>query len=377
MAGIYIHIPFCRKACHYCDFHFSTSLNFKDKMLDAIHLELDQRKDFLNQKDEITSLYFGGGTPSLLSANELSKFIEHTKRFYTFQENAEITLEANPDDLSPEYLFEIRNAGINRLSIGIQSFHDTTLRYMNRVHDSQAGISAIKNAWRAGFENLTIDLIYGVPVQDDRLWMKNLEMADDLGVNHLSCYCLTVETGTPLAHLIKRKKMIPVDEETGYSQFNLLMDWAGAKGFEQYEISNFGRKDFRSSHNQLYWNNLPYLGLGPSAHSFDGTSRQWNLSHNPNYIAQVLEGNGYFEKEALNPFEKANERIMTGLRTEKGLHLQSFFSEFGQARIEQLEKDAKSFLDEGQLIRENGVFKLSRRGKMVADRVSSALFFNP
>jgi oxygen-independent coproporphyrinogen-3 oxidase len=295
MAGIYIHIPFCRKACHYCNFHFSTSLQYKNDFVTALLKEIDLRVDYL-QQELIETIYFGGGTPSLLEEDDLHRIVAHLHRHFKIADNTEITFEANPDDITREKLISWRTNGINRLSIGVQSFFDDDLKWMNRAHSAQQSVQSILLAQEEGINNLTIDLIYGTPTLGNENWEKNFKQAVTLNIPHLSCYALTVEPKTALAKMIAQHKIGDIDSERQATQFLLLTDWATAAGYEHYEISNFAKPGMRSKHNSAYWQGKKYLGLGPSAHSFNGTARQWNIANNSLYV-QSLQKILYLQKQ--------------------------------------------------------------------------------
>lgn len=375
MSGIYIHIPFCKQACHYCDFHFSTSLKNKNDFINALLNEIELRKDYFLKPEMINSIYLGGGTPSLLSVDEINSIINSIVNLHAISANAEITLEANPDDLSKEYLFSLKNTPINRLSIGIQSFSDNDLKYMNRVHDLTTALKSVELASNAGFNNLTIDLIYGTPTMSNNQWEKNLKTAFALPVKHLSCYSLTVEPKTALAALIRTRKAKPVDEEKSAEQFEMLMQISRNAGFVQYEISNFCKGENYSIHNTSYWKGESYLGLGPSAHSYNGTSRQWNISNNPLYIKAILNGKMSFEKEILSDKQIYNEYVMTSLRTMWGTSLEKIKTTFGNLFEKHFRKEADKLLNKNLLIEKENIFYLSQTGKLFADRTASELFF--
>ncbi|MEL7146539.1 MAG: radical SAM family heme chaperone HemW, partial [Bacteroidota bacterium] len=279
MAGIYIHIPFCKQACHYCDFHFSTNLKHKDSLLEAIIRELDLQQNYLAQ-EKVSSIYFGGGTPSILHSGDIDKIIDRINTHHQVTTDVEITLEANPDDLTKKKLRELSDAGVNRLSIGIQSFHDQHLRYMNRAHNAKEASQCVEWAYNTGIKNLSIDLIYGIPANDHQIWRRDLELAVSLPVNHISAYCLTIEPDTAFGRWVAQNKMAEAGEEFSAEQFELLLDTLNQHGFEQYEISSFCKDKQYSRHNSSYWLQKKYLGVGPSAHSYNGGSRQFNVSHN-------------------------------------------------------------------------------------------------
>jgi len=317
MPGIYIHIPFCKQACHYCDFHFSTSLNNKGAFLNALKKEIELQKNYLspspspkgegNSKSKINTIYFGGGTPSLLSQMELMDIFNTLHTHFDIAANAEITLEANPDDLSEEKIKQLKDTPVNRLSIGIQSFFDEDLQLMNRAHNSNESLNAVKLAQKSGFSNITIDLIYGIPTLTHINWKKNLQTAFDLDVKHISAYCLTVEPKTALAKFVQTGKIKNVDEQQSAEQFEIMLKAMNSNNFKQYEISNFCKDDFYSRHNSNYWLKENYLGLGPSAHSFNTKSRQWNISNNALYIQSLEKNELRFEVEILTTSQRYNE----------------------------------------------------------------------
>ncbi len=348
--GIYIHIPFCKQACHYCDFHFSTSLKKKGELVDALCNELVLRKNELNGKVE--TIYFGGGTPSLLSSEELQQIFETIYKNYKVSENPEITLEANPDDLSNNLIIQLSKSPINRLSIGIQSFFEEDLKLMNRAHNASEALECIKEA-KKQFENISIDLIYGIPGMSNERWKKNLEIALNLNVPHLSCYALTVEPKTALKKFIEKGIVPPVDEEVAKQHYEILLHETEKAGLENYEFSNFGKPGFHSRNNTAYWEGKPYIGIGPSAHSYDGKSRSWNVANNTKYIKSIAEEIRPSEMEILSKEDRYNEYIMTGLRTKKGVSLEKVESEFGKNFSEYLLKQAASPLQNELLILEN------------------------
>lgn len=373
MAGIYLHIPFCRKACDYCDFHFSTSLGLKERVVNAMCLELERRAKNWKEK-QLKTIYFGGGTPSLLSEKELEKLVKKIHELFTVDKDAEVTLEANPDDITDENLRIWIQNGINRLSIGIQSFFDRDLGYMERIHSASEGEQAVRRAQQAGIKNITIDLIYGTPGLTHEEWHKNLQKAVDLGVPHISAYALTVEEGTPLYHRIRKKQKKSPNEDTQADQFLFMSEFLEQNGFEHYEVSNFGKPNMHSKHNSSYWDGVPYMGIGPSAHSYDGKKRRMNLAHNVKYV-DALEKNDalYFEEEILTGNDIYNEYILTRLRTKKGLtkeHFEQHFS-IGEwvALLEELEEIPMEFLT----ITEKSI-SLSREGLLHADGIASELF---
>jgi oxygen-independent coproporphyrinogen-3 oxidase len=376
--GIYIHIPFCKQACHYCDFHFSTVMKSKDDFVKSLLKEIFLQKDYFApsqlERAGVRSIYFGGGSPSVLSSEEIKSVLTEIKKYFSVDADAEITLEANPDDLTKEKLSELKEAGINRLSIGLQSFSDEELKWMNRVHSSEEGIASVKNAQAVGFKNISVDLIYGSPVLSHEQWKKNLSIVGELNVQHLSAYALTVEGKTALAKWVSSKQVPDVDEHKTAEQFDVLMDWAEENQFEQYEISNFAREQNYSRHNSSYWFGEHYLGLGPSAHSFNGTSRQWNIRNNYEYIRSINEGKIPFEKEILTDEQKYNEYVMTSLRTIWGCNIEVMRKQFGEKRAEIFFQNAMKFISEGLMKQQKQNFILAREGKFFADRIASELF---
>ena len=371
MAGIYLHIPFCKQACHYCNFHFSTSLKYKDEMVAAMLRELELRRDYLDG-EPVETIYFGGGTPSLLDRRDLDLLFDQIFKHYPAGTGEfEITLEANPDDLTSQKIRELRQTPVNRFSIGIQSFSEEDLKFMNRAHNAREALACIQNVQSAGFENLTVDLIYGSPTTSDAQWAANLQQFFDFNIPHLSSYCLTVEEKTALAHFIKTGKAQPVDEEQAARQFDFLVKQTEAQGFEHYEISNFAKPGWHSRHNSSYWKGAKYLGIGPSAHSYDGLSRQWNVANNAGYLRSLHEGEIPFEKEILTPEQRYNEYVMTSLRTMWGCDLKKI----GALGFEQhFLKSVEPYLSEGIVERSEAIFKLTPKGKFLADGVASELF---
>ena len=374
MSGIYLHIPFCKQACHYCDFHFSTSTKNQEKVVDSIVREIDIRQNYLKEKS-IETIYWGGGTPSLLTENQLEKLLAKVYSIYNVVEGAEITLEANPDDLNKDKLQELKSVGINRLSVGIQSFIDRDLVFMNRSHNANEAIECIQNAQNIGFNNISIDLIYGVPNQTNEEWQSNLQQAIDLRIQHISSYCLTIEPKTALAHMVRQKQVLQVSDEVAEGQFNTLVQTLADNGIEQYEISNFAKEGFISQHNSNYWKGVQYIGVGPSAHSFDGESRQWNVANNNRYLKALASDNVDFEKEVLTQEQKYNEYILTSLRTKWGVSENFIFYNFNQKMINFFEKEAKKQQKEGFLLKKDKNYILSTKGKFLADRIASDLFY--
>lgn len=376
MAGIYIHIPFCRQACNYCNFHFSTSLHYKNDFVDALlkEIELQARANYLLGQS-IETIYFGGGTPSILQIDELQQIMQQLRQYFSIDPSAEITLEANPDDVNDEKLKGWKQLGINRLSIGIQSLFEEDLRWMNRAHTADEAKQVISKARAAGFDSFTVDLIYGTPGLTDEKWLDNLNWVLQQNINHLSCYALTVEEKTPLDKQIRQHQKQDVDPEQQSRQFLLLMDHLQQAGFEHYEISNFAKPGYRSKHNSSYWKGVHYLGLGPSAHSFNGSSRQWNIANNQLYIQSLKQGTISFEKEELTATQQLNEYIMTGLRLMEGCDLNYISQKFGNDKSSQLQTEAASFASKGLLTIANDHLILTKEGKLFADSIASDLFF--
>ena len=374
MAGIYVHIPFCKQACHYCNFHFSTSIRLKNGFLQALLNEIILQKNFLTN-EVVETIYFGGGTPSLLSADEIIKILKAFCSNYAVAAEAEITLEANPDDISFEKLIAWKQAGINRLSIGVQSFFEEDLRWMNRAHDALQAQESIELAYEAGFDNISIDLIFGTPTLPDSNWKNNVEKAIALNVKHLSCYSLTVEPKTPLEKLIHKKKLDGINTEDQARQFLLLIEWLSEAGYEQYETSNYSLPGMRSKHNSSYWQGKKYLGVGPSAHSFDGNSRQWNIANNALYIQSLQQNIIPFEREILTPTQKLNEWIMTSLRTKEGLQFDTQAKQVDYRIVELLKKKSARYQQQNLLTTTENSLILTNQGKLYADGIAAGLFF--
>jgi oxygen-independent coproporphyrinogen-3 oxidase len=377
MSGLYVHIPFCKQACHYCDFHFSTSLRYRTEMVEALAREIRWRAAYL-PSPRLNSIYLGGGTPSLLTAAELELLFATIVEYFEISPTAEITLEANPDDIKPAALKAWAESPINRLSIGIQSFGEADLHFMNRAHSAAEARDCLWLAREFAFEQLTVDLIYGAPTTTNRQWAKNLAIVAEADIPHLSCYALTVEPRTALAHQIKTGKVAPVDEEQAARQFEQLLDWAGQQAYEQYEISNFARREQYAVHNTSYWQGKPYLGIGPSAHSFDGTSRQWNVANNARYLRCLSQDNlstakatGLYEREHLGAAERYNERIMTGLRTKWGVDVASLEPGFSAHFLQEVQQ----FVNTGVVFQKDNCFVLSPEGRLLADGIAASLFY--
>lgn len=371
MSGIYIHIPFCKQACHYCDFHFSTQLGKKEVMVKAIAKELVLRKSEIDEVVE--TIYFGGGTPSVLSNDEIEYLIQAVYDNYKVIHDPEITLEANPDDLSNNRIIQLSKSPINRLSIGIQSFFEEDLCLMNRAHNAQEAENCIREA-RTHFDNISIDLIYGIPGMDNERWKANIQKALDFDLPHISSYALTVEPRTALKKFIEKGVVPDVDDEQAQEQFHILVDALEANGFVNYEISNFGKPDYFSKNNTAYWLGKTYLGVGPSAHSFDGTHRSWNIRNNPTYIKKIEENVLPIEIETLSTTDRYNEFVMTGLRTIWGVDLARIESEFGENYLRYINQQSSKFLERDLLAVRGGKLLTTKKGKFLADGIASDLF---
>ncbi len=373
MAGIYLHIPFCKQACHYCDFHFSTNTRQRETMVAALAKELALQRDYLSE-EPVQTIYLGGGTPSLLTVAELEQLLATVYQHYSVATQPEITLEANPDDLNPAKLKELREAGVNRLSIGIQSFHEPHLRYLNRAHRADEATRCVQQAQDVGFDNISIDLIYAIPAEDHDVWERDLTQAVALQPQHISAYCLTIEEKTVFGRWQQQGKLRAVSDAFAAEQFELLLATLTAAGFDPYEVSNFCQPGYYAKHNTSYWQNQKYLGIGPSAHSYDGVSRQHNVAHNARYLQALAEGTVPFEREELSRYDQINERVMTGLRTKWGCDLGALKAQFQYdlyqehaAYIDQLIREGKAMVQENRLI-------LTNSGKMMADGIAEAFF---
>ncbi|MDG4715913.1 radical SAM family heme chaperone HemW [Winogradskyella marincola] len=372
MAGIYIHIPFCKQACHYCDFHFSTSLKKKDDLVSALAKELQLRKDeFINI--EVQTIYFGGGTPSLLTNDELVFLINTVYENYKVTENPEITLEANPDDLSKARILELSKSPVNRLSIGIQSFFESDLKLMNRAHNAEEAKECLSVATQY-FDNISIDLIYGIQGASNAQWLQNIEIALRYNVPHISSYALTVEPKTALAAFVKKGVIDDVNDEQAHEQFHLLKDKLEASGFVHYELSNFGKEGYFSKNNSAYWQGKPYIGIGPSAHSFNGKQRGWNVRNNTKYINEIAKNILPIEIETLTTTDRYNEYIMTGLRTIWGVSLDKVEKDFGKTYKDYLKEQAETFINQHLLYIDNKHIRVTKKGQFLSDGIASELF---
>ena len=372
MSGIYIHIPFCKQACHYCDFHFSTSMKKKDEMVLALAKEIQMRKSEF-ENDVIETIYFGGGTPSILQIADIRFLITEIYSNYKVSENPEITLEANPDDLSSERIIELSNTPINRLSIGIQSFFEDDLTMMNRAHNSMEAKKCLEVATQY-FDNISLDLIYGIPGMDNQKWKQNIETALSFGIPHISSYALTVEPKTALNKLIQTGNMAQPNDEVAQEHFQILVEMLEANGFIHYELSNFGKPTYFSRNNSAYWLGKKYIGIGPSAHSYDGSSRSWNVSNNSRYLKSIEEKILPNEIEILSLTDRYNEYVMTGLRTIWGVSLQKIELEFGKEYLNYLEKQVQKFSNDNLVFIENHILKPTQKGKFLTDGIASDLF---
>jgi oxygen-independent coproporphyrinogen III oxidase len=372
VAGIYIHIPFCRKKCFYCDFYKTTAVEKKPLFLQSLKTEVKLQAGYLDG-ETVNTVYFGGGTPSVLTFTELADILEQLHNLFPVSNHAEITLEANPDDLSLTYLLELRKLGFNRLSIGVQSFSDTDLKKMNRRHSSAQAFLSVYDAAEAGFSNVSLDLIYGLPGLTLENWEKNLQRAFKLPFNHLSAYHLTYHEGTKFHEWLKAGRLRELPEDESIAHFELLMDMSAEAGFEQYEISNFAKDKAYSRHNSSYWQGCKYLGLGPSAHSYNGVSRQWNVSSLERYINAVNSGSPAFEREELTLTDRLNDYLITRIRTIWGISLVEIGEHFGKEFSQKVLLSSKSFLDSGLLHQEGDIISLTRQGIMVSDEIMLAL----
>ncbi|MDI5948201.1 radical SAM family heme chaperone HemW [Flavobacterium yafengii] len=373
MSGIYIHIPFCKQACHYCDFHFSTSMKKKEEMVLAIAKEIQMRKSEF-EKEQIETIYFGGGTPSVLTSEEINFLIAEVYKNYSVSENPEITLEANPDDLSSERIIELSKSKINRLSIGIQSFFEEDLQLMNRAHNSAEAKKCLEEATQY-FDNISLDLIYGIPEMSNEKWKQNIETALSFGIPHISSYALTVEPKTALNKLIQTGKIAAPKDDVAQEHFAILVETLEGNGFIHYELSNFGKENYFSKNNSAYWLGKKYIGIGPSAHSYDGISRSWNVSNNALYLKSIEEDKLPNEIEILSITDRYNEYIMTGLRTIWGVSLDRIKTEFGSEYLEYLNKQTQKFLDDDLVFIENNILKPTPKGKFLTDGIASDLFY--
>ena len=372
MAGLYIHIPFCRKACNYCNFHFSTSLNQINEMVSSIAKEMEMRAKEIDE--EINTIYFGGGTPSLLHIGLLETLMNAAREHYNINDQAEITLEANPDDIDLEKAEAWKTLGINRFSIGIQSFADENLKWMNRAHNAKQSITAVDIIKQTGFQNYSIDLIYGTPGQSMEGWIKDLRTAFELGVPHLSCYALTVEEKTALNSLIKKGELPEINQDEQAERFEALMQLSADAGYHHYEISNFALTGYESKHNSAYWEGAVYLGFGPSAHSFDGVKRKWNISNNNAYIKSLTNHLLPQKEETLSKKDVLNEYIMTALRQSKGIEKKILLQKGGQTYLTEISSLINPYVKTQKVVEDETGWRLTNHGKFFADGIAATLF---
>jgi oxygen-independent coproporphyrinogen-3 oxidase len=370
MAGIYIHIPFCRKLCFYCDFYHVISPADNSAFIDALLKEASLRKDYL-ENEIISTIYLGGGTPSVFSIKELGTVLEHISKLFRVAGDCEITIELNPDDVQPAYLKGLKNLNINRVSLGIQSWRDSDLKMLNRRHDSATAVTALKETLNAGFENVTIDLIYGIPGMSLQEWISNLNFSFSFDIKHLSAYHLTFEPDTVFGKMLKRGVISEIDDDDSAAQFNILIEKAESAGFIQYEISNFGKPDYFSVHNSNYWKQINYLGLGPSSHSFNGYSRQWNIRDLKNYVRSLDSGKSFFEREELDIKTRFNEYVMTSLRTMWGIDLDYIEKMFEKEGYDYVVNLAGKFKEYGLMKQDKKTLVLTNQGKMISDNIIS------
>jgi oxygen-independent coproporphyrinogen III oxidase len=373
MAGIYFHIPFCKQACHYCDFHFSTNQSLRAEMVAGLKTELVLQQHYL-RGEQVETIYFGGGTPSLLSADEIGSIMETVHNLFPVVTEAEVTLESNPDDLSATKLAGFRACGINRLSIGIQSFEDDVLRFLNRAHNSSDAREVVSRSRNAGFGNISIDLIYSIPGQSQEAWLRNINTAMALNPDHISAYNLTIEPQTVFGNWSHKGKLTPVIDDVAANQLEALVKILADAGYQQYEVSNFSRPGFESRHNSSYWQRKPYLGIGPSAHSYNKESRQYNVRNNHTYVKALSSGVIPFEIETLSRNDHVNEYLLTTLRTIWGADLLVLKNDYGYDLIADQKNYVENLIDSGMAVIETNVLKLTQKGKMMADKISSDLF---
>ena len=370
MAGIYVHIPFCKKLCFYCDFYHVISVNDNSAFIDALLKEASLRKDYL-ESETVSTIYFGGGTPSVFSVKDLGTILNHINKLFRVEQDCEISIELNPDDVLPDYLEGLKDLNINRISMGIQSWRDSDLKMLNRRHDSAQAIKALKDTLDAGFENITIDLIYGIPGMSLQEWESNLDFSLSFDIKHLSAYHLTFEPGTVFGKMLEKGAISEIDENESVAQFNILIEKTESAGFIQYEISNFGKPGYFSLHNSNYWKQVSYLGLGPSAHSFNGYSRQWNIRDLKGYIKLINAGKSFYESEELNSKTRFNEYIMTSLRTMWGIDLEYVEEMFEKEGYDYIINLAGKFKNYGLMKQEKKSLILTNQGKLISDNIIS------
>jgi oxygen-independent coproporphyrinogen-3 oxidase len=376
MGGLYIHIPFCKQACRYCDFYFTVSSQYQDPFTEALLKELEQRASEQEKGSRLETLYLGGGTPSILRSGNLERIIATVRSLYSFSDTAEISIECNPDDLDETLISKLRDLGFNRISLGIQSFRDEDLLLMRRSHSAAQASQAVHQLAAAGFDNITVDLIYGIPGQDLKAWGENIQKALELPVNHISAYHLTFEAGTVFDHWRKKGRISPVPEEKSVEMYRLLKAKLAGAGYEHYEISNFARKGWRSRHNQLYWSGQPYLGFGPSAHSFSGSSRHWNVSSLKKYMQALEEGSPVSEKEELTEKECYHDYLITALRTSEGADPAFILERFGESVMKHFNSKSSLFISSGRMIERGNRVAIESDSWLLADHIMRALFLD-
>ncbi|MBP1663894.1 MAG: oxygen-independent coproporphyrinogen oxidase [Bacteroidetes bacterium] len=372
MAGIYIHIPYCKTKCSYCDFFSGTNFGQQSELLDTMKAEIILQKDYLGGA-AVSTIYFGGGTPSTLSVSQIQEIMNSVRENFRIEEGCEITLEANPEDLNLTYLEELKKSGINRLSMGIQSFDNEQLKFIRRRHTAETAVDAVKDAQTAGFDNISIDLIYGLPNQSLQSWKCQIDKALTLNVQHISAYGLTYEMGTLLWKQLQKGEVIQVDDETMNAMYAYLAEACTGNGFEQYEISNFAVPGYRSRHNSAYWKQQPYLGIGPSAHSYNMESRQWNVSSISKYCNLIVTGKCWYEKELLSEQDKYNDFVMVSLRTVEGIDLKKAKAIFGKKRTEYCLKSAEKYIEKKLLYINNESLRLTHAGILISDQIITEL----
>jgi len=373
LAGIYIHIPFCKQSCSYCDFHFSTSLKHKEELINALVKEIERGKS--KPTNLVNTIYFGGGTPSILEADDIKQIVDSLYKNYNISDNIEFTLECNPDDLSQNKIIELRESGINRLSIGVQSFNNEELTLFNRTHSGSEAEASIKRSQDAGLENITIDLIYGSPILTDKIWLENLTKVNEFDVPHLSAYGLTVEPKTKLYHQVRTGALTSLDDEKMVNQFKTLINKTKEYGLTQYEVSNFGKEGFYSLHNSNYWKGEEYLGFGPSAHSYYAGKRFWNVSNNIKYIKAIKNNERYYEIESIDEKTAYNEYILTRLRTVWGIEMDYISRKFNSEINQHFQQEIKLYLNSAYLQQINNKVVLTDEGILITDKITSDLFY--
>lgn len=374
MAGIYIHVPFCKTKCIYCDFFTKTNLKQKNPFVDALSKEIILRKDYI-EDETVSTIYFGGGTPSQLAINDINVILDRIKDHYTIDSDVEITLEANPDDLNEKFLDQLINIGINRLSLGIQSFDDNLLNFLNRRHSAQKAYDSVKIAQKTGFYNISIDLMYGLPNQNMALWEQTLSKAISLDIQHISSYHLIYEEGTKLYRMLDQKNITPIKEDISVEMFSTMIDKLEEANFIQYEISSFGKKEYFSRHNSSYWLGKKYLGLGPAAHSYDQKNRSWNIASIPKYIDAINQNKPNIEIEQSTQNSRYNDYILTGMRTIWGINKNCIQELFGIEKLIYCEKNLKKHIDNKLVILEKDTYKLTREGIFISDSIMSDLMY--